>query len=80
MKLFTWLRALALLRRLTIALERIAISQAELATIESARYDRETLKKKPRQTEFGVLDIEEANKRWAKEQEAAAAGIELEEL
>jgi hypothetical protein len=52
----------------------------QLANIEQSRFDKETRKKLPKQTEFGSLDINEANSRWQKEQEAAAAGVELEEL
>jgi len=78
-KLFAWMRAIALLRRLTRAAERIALAQMQLANIEQARFDKETRKKLPKQTEFGSLDINEANQRWAKEQEAAAVGVELEE-
>jgi hypothetical protein len=60
---FSILRALVLLRRCTIALESIATSQMALTVIA---YDNATKqpRTKPRATEFGVLDIDEVNKRW----------------
>jgi hypothetical protein len=74
MSLWNGLRALVFLRRGVRALERIADAQQELAEIERARHDRETMKRRPRATEFGSFDVEESNARWRKEQEAREYG------
>lgn len=74
MSIFQELRALVFLRRIARALEMIALAQAELAEIAAAQHAARTVKKKPRVTEFGSFDVEDANKRWAKEQEALEFG------
>lgn len=64
---FSILRALALLRRTTRALESIARSQAQIA--ELTLHPPRTAPRKPKPTEFGVLDIDEVNKRWREQRE-----------
>lgn len=74
MTLWSNLRALVFLRRGVRALERIADAQSELAEIERSRHNREIVKKKPKVTEYASFDVEESNKQWRKEQEAAEFG------
>jgi hypothetical protein len=49
------------------ALESLAASQATLARIESARFEKESAVRVPRKTEFAPLDIASVNRRWRAE-------------
>jgi len=75
MKWFAGLRALAFLRRTTIALESLARSASEYLAIERARTEadlgRRWRKGAKVSTDIGTLDIAAANKSWHAEREAA---------
>lgn len=64
--MFKNLRLLAMLRRIARALESLSESQKELASAAHERRLRreDRITRKPRKTEFGTLDITEAEKRF----------------
>lgn len=62
--------------RLITSLESIAASLAILADIEREKWRRANEAKQPRQTEFSVLDMDEANRRFRIVEEAHAAGVD----
>lgn len=64
--------------RLLRSLESIARSLATLADIEQAKWNASHQTKKPRATEFAVLDIGESERRYHKVREAMEAGVEPE--
>lgn len=74
--MFKNLRLLVMLRRIARALESLAESQKELATTaRNRRVTRESrATRRPRKTEFGVLDLREAEKLYDKRREAEAFG------
>jgi hypothetical protein len=79
MSIFTSLRYLAYARRAVRALERIALAEMQLANIAREQHENLTRRKKPRPTEFGEFDVNDANARYAKELEAAEFGGTLED-
>ena len=77
MNWFSNLRALAFLRRIARAAERQADSLETLARIELERWSRESAPRHPKHSEFGQLDVAEAERRYRKIREAEEAGVEL---
>lgn len=82
MKILSDLRAVALLRRIARAAELQADALDELRRIERDRWQRETRTtgRPARKTEIDSFDIEAANERWRKEQEALSVGATLEDI
>ncbi len=72
--MFKWLRALALLRRISRALESCSVSLASMARIAEDEWAAKHAPRRPIKTEFDVLDIAAANKRYHAER--VAAGLE----
>jgi hypothetical protein len=70
MKWFAGLRALALLRRGVLALERLADSQQCIAEFMADRESRRRnhIVRKPKLTSFGQLDVAESTKLWQRRQ------------
>ena len=81
MSIFSGLRIVVYLRRISRAMERQADAMDELRTIERERWERETRSGRPapRPTEFGTFDVNEANERYRRELEAAEFGATLED-
>lgn len=67
------LRLLVFLRRIAIAQERLAADSEERLAHDREQWRRNT-PRIPRPTEFASFDVEEANRRWRAEQEAAEYG------
>jgi hypothetical protein len=76
--MFKNLRLLVMLRRIARALESLAESQKELATAaQNRRLERESrAARRPAKTQFGVLDLRESEKLYAKQREAEEFGEE----
>lgn len=70
------LRALAFLRRLTVAVESIAASQRTVAQLMVAEWERKHPAARPRMVEVGTLDVDKVEAEWKREQEAHDAGVE----
>jgi hypothetical protein len=75
----TDLRYLAFIKRAVIALESIAASQQQIASLHQSEWDDLHAPLVPRKSEFGTLDIAEVNRRYQKEREAQMIEIPEEE-
>ena len=80
MNVFTELRALVYLKRISISLAQIAAAQSELARIEASRHRNATRIKSSRgkTLEFGAFDPAEANARYQREREIIEGGGDLD--
>lgn len=79
MTVWLWLRAVGLLRRGVRALESLAKSQAEQALIMRQTWDEQhPPERKSKLVEIGYLDVQAANDKWNRAQEAREAGIDLD--
>lgn len=80
MNVFTQLRALVYLKRISLSLAQIAAAQLELARIEASRHRNATRIKTSRgkTLEFGSFDPAEANARWQREREIIEGGGDVD--
>lgn len=79
MTVWLWLRALALLRRGVRAMESIAKSQAEQTQlIRQAWEEQHPEPRKAKLVEIGYLDVDAANEKYRKANEAREAGVDLD--
>jgi hypothetical protein len=79
MSLWSDLRAVVLLKRIAKAEERQAAALETLADVAKGLWlDKHPVHRKST-VEFGMMDVEELNKRWARQQEADLLGETLPE-
>lgn len=80
MKLRDAFAAVTYWRSIAHSLDSLANSQRILSDIAQRRWDEDhpVLDRATRWVEVGSLDVREAELRWRKETDAAAAGVELE--
>lgn len=69
MNIFANLRFIVLARRGVIALERLADAHADIAKVYVEDYKRANSRTKPRPTEFGQMDVESVEKKYAEQLE-----------
>jgi hypothetical protein len=73
------LQRFSLLRRLAVAQERTADALERIATIAEDNWAQKHAPVKRTPAEFGTLDLDWMNERYAQEEAARAAGFELDE-
>ena len=67
------------IRRWDKLVERQTVALETLAQIATDQWAKGKVRPPPKQAEIGEMDLEWLNTRYTKEQEAMAAGMELEE-
>ena len=79
MSFWTDLRSLAYLKRIAAAEERQAAALERLAQLAEDEWSRRHVKPPRGHVEFGLLDVDEAQRRWERQQEAQEAGRDFDE-
>ena len=77
------LRALVFLRRIAIAMERQATALESLARNDLSRWEHDFAPRphgRAKSPDISTLDVAEVQRRWDRMQEAAATGVEYEDV